>query len=111
MTDIGRMLLRLSAVGSALLLAANSASALAGRHAGGPAYSGLTPLQNAASNPAAELQKLLRPHAFYGQRVTDAIRAATGDPNIVVIDRRSQWGEIYSCNYTNLRGKRALVCD
>jgi hypothetical protein len=58
-----------------------------------------------------KLRKLLRPHAYYGQIVTDDIRAATGDPNIVVFDRRNIWGEIYSCNYITYRGKRALVCD
>lgn len=61
-----------------------------------------------------KLQKLLRPHAYYGGHVTDDIRAATGDPNIQVIDRRSRWGEIYSCNYVYLQGSgrgRTLVCD
>jgi hypothetical protein len=58
-----------------------------------------------------KLQKLLRPHAYYGQIVTDDVRAATGDPQIVVFDRRHIWGEIYSCNYMTYRGKRALVCE
>ena len=58
-----------------------------------------------------KLKKLLRPHAYYGQIVTGDIRAATGDPNIVVFDRRHIWGEIYSCNYITYRGKRALVCE
>jgi hypothetical protein len=58
-----------------------------------------------------KLKKLLLPHAYYGQRVTDDVRAATGDPNIVVFDRRHIWGEIYSCNYITYNGKRAMVCD
>ena len=58
-----------------------------------------------------KLKKLLLPHAYYGQIVTDDIRAATGDPNIVVFDRRHIWGEIYDCNYITYRGKRALVCE
>ncbi len=61
-----------------------------------------------------KLAKLLRPHAFFGERITDDVRAATGDPDITVIDRRVQWGEIYSCNYIFLSGgqrNRALVCD
>lgn len=58
-----------------------------------------------------KLKKLLLPHAYYGQIVTDDIRAATGDPNIVVLDRRHIWGEIYTCNYFTYQGKRALQCD
>jgi hypothetical protein len=67
-----------------------------------------------AETGAQKLDKLLRPHAFLGQRVTDDVRAATGEPNIIVIDRRWIWGEIYSCNYQFLgpnRTRRALVCD
>jgi hypothetical protein len=70
--------------------------------------------QLVTGTPAQKLQKLLRPHAFYGERVTADIRAATGDPNIIVQDRRWRWGEIYTCNYIYLQGGgrgRALVCE
>ncbi len=64
-----------------------------------------------AREPAAELQRILGSHAWYGERVSNAVRAATGDPNITVIDRRWEWGEIYSCNYHFMQGKRVLICD
>jgi hypothetical protein len=64
--------------------------------------------------PEEKLYKLLRPHFYYGGHVTPDIKAATGDPNIPVIDRRWRWGEVYSCNYIFLEGgrrRRALLCD
>jgi len=64
-----------------------------------------------AADGATELKKILMPHAFFGQRVTPAMKAASGDPNLTVIDRRWQWGEIYSCNYMFQQGRRVLVCD
>ncbi len=72
------------------------------------------PAQLVTGTPEQKLQKLLLPHAYYGGHVTDDIRRATGDPNIPVIDRRWQWGEIYTCNYVFLQGRgrgRALVCE
>ncbi|GIL02061.1 MAG: hypothetical protein BroJett030_19600 [Alphaproteobacteria bacterium] len=70
--------------------------------------------QLVTGTPQQKLQRLLRPHAYFGDRVTDDIRAATGDPNIAVIDRRWRWGEIYSCNYVFMHGRhrgRTLVCE
>jgi hypothetical protein len=64
--------------------------------------------------PEQKLQKLLRPHFYYGGHITPDIKAATGQPDIPVIDRRWQWGEVYSCNYIFLDGRfrgRALLCD
>lgn len=60
-----------------------------------------------------QLEKLLRPHFFFGDRVSDAVRAATGDPNISVIDRRFEFGEVYECNFQfwGLRKQRVMVCD
>ncbi|MGI9399693.1 MAG: hypothetical protein ACR2O0_00440 [Rhizobiaceae bacterium] len=84
--------------------------------AGDAAVSKTAPLimaQLVTGTPQQKLQKLLRPHAYYGGRITDDIRAATGNPNIPVIDRRGTWGEIYSCNYVFMRGNqqgRTLVC-
>ena len=70
--------------------------------------------QLVTGTPYQKLQRLLRPHAYYGGHVTDDIRAATGDPKIPVIDRRWRWGEIYTCNYQYLQGYkrgRALICE
>ncbi len=66
-----------------------------------------------SSDPYVELQKLLRPHFYFGGRVSDAVRAATGDPNITVIDRRWKTGAIYQCNYEywGVRKERVMVCD
>ncbi|MEM7463812.1 MAG: hypothetical protein AAF362_14160 [Pseudomonadota bacterium] len=66
-----------------------------------------------SSDPYLELQKLLRPHFYFGGRVSDAVRAATGDPNITVIDRRWKTGEIYECNFEfwGARKQRVMVCD
>jgi hypothetical protein len=86
------IIIRLAIAGAVLAGAAGSASAY-------------------VASGEQKLKKLLLPHAYYGQRVTDDVRAATGDPNIVVFDRRHTWGEIYSCNYITYHGKRAMVCD
>jgi hypothetical protein len=59
----------------------------------------------------ARLQKLLRPHVYTGQQITSDVKAATGDPNITVFDRRHEFGEVYSCSYLFVQGKRAMVCE
>ena len=62
---------------------------------------------------AARLNFLLNTHVYAGQRVTQDVRNATGDPNIIVVDRRHTFGETYRCSYA-YRGNpryRYLVCD
>lgn len=57
-----------------------------------------------------QLQRLLKPH-FFPIPVTRAARAAAGNPDMVVLDRRGRPGEVYRCSFITLRGKRAMVCD
>lgn len=61
--------------------------------------------------PEQQLQYALGSHIYLGQRITDAMRAATGDPNISVIDKRYRYGDVYSCNYQFWGSRRVLVCD
>jgi hypothetical protein len=61
--------------------------------------------------PEQQLQYALGSHIYLGQRITDAMRAATGDPNISVIDKRYIYGDVYSCNYQFWGSRRVLVCD
>ena len=56
------------------------------------------------------LRRLLRSH-FLPLNVTKAARAATGDPNITVIDRRFSYDEPYSCSFLTQQGKRVMICD
>lgn len=63
------------------------------------------------SPAAASNHKFFKPHAYTGQVFGRSARASTGDPNIVVFDRRHEIGEIYQCSYITYRGKRAVVCD
>jgi hypothetical protein len=105
--------MRLAAVCFLLVTLALPASA-GGLQAGDETHSHVVLAQLVTGTPEQKLKKLLLPHAWYGERVTDDIRRATGDPDIPVIDRRWQWGEIYSCNYVFLKGRqrgRALVCE
>ena len=70
--------------------------------------------QLVTGTPEQKLQALLRPHVYMGGIITPDIKAATGDPNIPVIDRRYEFGAVYTCNYQYLRGRfqgRTLVCD
>ena len=66
-----------------------------------------------SNSGAAKLHMLLRSHTSVGQRVTQDVKNATGDPHIQVIDRRHTFGEVYRCSYS-YRGNpryRILVCD
>lgn len=58
---------------------------------------------------AAQLKRLLNPHTHY-IAVTRAARAATGNPNIRVIDRRTG-DSVFRCSFLTVQGKRALICD
>jgi hypothetical protein len=68
-------------------------------------------LHTADTRAEERLQKLLRPHVYTGQQITSDVKAATGDPNITVFDRRHEFGEVYSCSYLFVQGKRAMVCE
>ena len=60
---------------------------------------------------AEKLQRLLKPH-HHRIVVTQKVRDATGDPDIVVFDYRGGTNSnVYRCSYLTYRGKRAMVCD
>lgn len=65
----------------------------------------------AVTPASASNHKFFKPHAYTGQGFGRSARASTGNPNIVVFDRRHEFGEIYQCSYITHRGKRAVVCD
>ena len=58
-----------------------------------------------------KLKRLMRPHSRWGNPITQDVRDATGDPDIVVLDRRGGSDDVYRCSYITLQGKRALTCD
>lgn len=58
-----------------------------------------------------KLKRLMRPHSRWGNPITQDVRDATGDPNIVVLDRRGGSDDVYRCSFITLQGKRALTCD
>ena len=60
------------------------------------------------SSGAAKLKRLMRPH-HVRTPITQDVRNATGDPNIVVFDHRI--GSVFRCSYITYQGKRALQCD
>ena len=68
---------------------------------------------NATKSGAEQLRELMRPHAYIGGGVSQAARVATGNPNILVLDRRHSIGDIYSCTYTFRINpqRRILECD
>ncbi len=78
----------------------------------GPAGSPAPLVQNIGYSESGKkrLKRLLRPH-FLPLNVTRAARAATGDPNITVIDRRFSYDEPYSCSFLTQHGKRVMICD
>ena len=62
------------------------------------------------ASPATKLRAVLRSHVYFGLPITRGMRAATGDPNITVIDRR-QYGRNSRCTFINRSGRRILKCD
>ena len=71
----------------------------------------LAPMTVSQAVAGANSHPLFKPHAYTGQVFGRSARASTGNPNIVVFDRRHEIGEIYQCSYITYRGKRAVVCD
>jgi len=57
------------------------------------------------------LKKVFRQHVFLGRRFDTRLRAATGNPRIVVFDHRLWGADGSQCSYITYRGKRAIVCD
>ena len=68
----------------------------------------------ASKSAKAQLQRVLRPH-FTKIPITRAMRAAAGNPNMVVFDRR--YGSIFAdsnvhrCSFITYRGQRAMICE
>ncbi|MGI9365609.1 MAG: hypothetical protein ACR2O8_10540 [Rhizobiaceae bacterium] len=59
----------------------------------------------------AKLKKLMRAHVWYGGGVSRGVRAAAGDPNMPVVDRRVVWGETYTCSFFTMQGRRSILCQ
>ena len=59
----------------------------------------------------AKLKKLLRSHVWHGGGVSRGVRAAAGDPNMPVVDRRYIWGETYTCSFFTMQGRRTMLCQ
>ena len=59
----------------------------------------------------AKLKKLLRPHRYNGGGISYGVRAAAGDPNMPVVDRRRAGQMSAQCSFMTARGKRTLVCQ
>jgi hypothetical protein len=59
------------------------------------------------------LRRLFRLHRRAGNPITQSVRNATGDPNILVQDYRTfSSNRMFSCSYFNIRkGKRVLRCE
>ena len=65
---------------------------------------------NLDASPQTKLRAVLRSHVYYGLPITRAMRAAAGDLNLTVIDRR-QYGRNSRCTYLIQRGRRVMKCD
>ena len=66
-----------------------------------------------SGSPSQKLERLLQTHFFRGGVITPDIKAATGDPNIPVIDRR-KYGDFASCSFRYEGGRyrgRVLYCE
>ncbi len=62
---------------------------------------------------AQRLQRLMRAHFKFSNPITQSVRDATGNPNIIVLDQRfGDPHQTYQCSYYSLRkGTRVLKCD
>ncbi|MGI9366447.1 MAG: hypothetical protein ACR2O8_14790 [Rhizobiaceae bacterium] len=59
----------------------------------------------------AQLKKLLRPHRYYGGGIPYGVRAAAGDVNMPVVDRRVPGQMSAQCSFKTARGKKTLICQ
>ncbi len=57
------------------------------------------------------LKQVFRQHVFFGRRFDSRLRAATGNPRIVVFDHRIYGADGSQCSYITYRSKRVIVCD
>jgi len=57
-----------------------------------------------------QLKRLMRPHTFR-YPVTRAAKAAAGNANMVLFDRRVGFSDVYRCSFITYRSNRAMVCD
>ncbi len=58
-----------------------------------------------------KLKRLFRPHPK-NLPITQDVRDATGNPNIIVFDNRGgPRQDMFTCTYITYHGKRAMVCD
>ncbi len=78
-----------------------------------PASSALSANVPAGARPSdvQHLKQIFRQHVFFGRRFDKRLRAATGDPRIVVFDHRIYGADGSECSFITYRGKRAIVCD
>ena len=67
--------------------------------------------RGARPSDVQHLKDVFRQHVFFGRRFDRRLRAAAGDPNIVVFDHRIYGADGSQCSYITYRGKRAIVCD
>ncbi|MEM8751190.1 MAG: hypothetical protein AAGF28_12895 [Pseudomonadota bacterium] len=66
-------------------------------------------LKNGFGSGREQLRRLMRNHVGFVPITQEALNA-TGDPNIIVIDRRV--GGVNRCSFSTIRrGQRALICD
>ena len=63
-----------------------------------------------SASPKEKLRHIFRPHTYNRLPITRAMRAATGNPNISVIDRRRD-GRVSLCSYAYQNGRRVIVCN
>jgi len=103
----------LVAIGTVLALPLSVAQATGGLGISGLASeisNDFTPIE-IASKGRYNGHPLFKPHVYVGQVFGRSARASTGNPHIVVFDRRHEFGEVYQCSYFTYRKKRAVVCD
>jgi len=101
-------------IATALALSAGVSANAAGLigNAGTIAGESLVQKTGADLSGKERLYRLLRSHTRAGNPITQSVRDATGNPDIVVLDRRSgDYFGSYSCSYITLQGERALLCS
>lgn len=73
---------------------------------------GVVELIAANQSGKKQLERLLKPHfSRFGNPITQKVKNATGDPNIVVFDRRGGGDSVFRCSFITYKGKRAMTCD
>lgn len=63
-----------------------------------------------SASPETKLRTILKSHVYQGLPITRAMRAATGDPNITIIDRR-RIGRSSICGYEYRYNRRIMTCS